>query len=361
MQNRELSVSAHQWQITEPFEAKNNIIDTVTTIKVELKQGSSIGRGECTPNLNNGETVTSVCSQIEQIRESVENGLTRKELQTLLPAGAARNAIDCALWDTEAKLNFTRVSTILHMDAPNDVVTAKTISLNTPEKMGQVAAQYANCPLIKVNLDDSNIMACINAVHQNAPNAKLLLDAHESWDLSILKNIIEQCEFLPILLIEQPLPKGQDAQLKALDSFIPLCTDESCTTSDDIEYLSQFYDVINIKLDKCGGLTEALNMINVANKLSVNIMIDTMLASSLAMAPAMLLASEASFTVFDKPTLFKEDCDYGLCFENGKVASLPQALWGGGVLDRHLSSKKTHYSDKKTSVYNTAKSREFIL
>jgi L-alanine-DL-glutamate epimerase-like enolase superfamily enzyme len=347
VQNRELSVSAHQWQLTEPAEADNNLCENITTVKVELKQSSSVGRGECTPNVKNGETIASIRSQIEQVREAVETGITRKQLQTLLPAGAARNAIDCALWDVEAKANFTRVSTILHQDAPKDIISAKTIPLNTPEKMAVNAAKYANYPLLKINLDNTDIMARINAVHQSAPDAKLLLDAHESWDLTILKSIVEQCEYLPILLIEQPLAKGQYAQLAGLDSIIPLCADESCISSDDIKYLSQFYDVVNIKLDKCGGLTEALNMVNVAQKLSVNIMIDSVIGSSLAMAPAMLLASEVSFVVLDKPSLLHQDYEYGLCFEKGKIANLPQALWGGGILDRHLSTKKTHYSDKK--------------
>jgi L-alanine-DL-glutamate epimerase-like enolase superfamily enzyme len=361
VQNRELSVSAHQWQLTEPAEADNNLCENITTVKVELKQSSSVGRGECTPNVKNGETIASIRSQIEQVREAVETGITRKQLQTLLPAGAARNAIDCALWDVEAKANFTRVSTILHQDAPKDIISAKTIPLNTPEKMAFNAAKYANYPLLKINLDNTDIMARINAVHQSAPDAKLLLDAHESWDLTILKSIIEQCEYLPILLIEQPLPKGQDVQLKALDSFIPICADESCTTSEDIEYLSEFYDVVNIKLDKCGGLTEALNMVNIANKLSINIMIDTMTATSLAMAPAMLLANEAVFLVIDKPSLLTRDCDHGLSFDKGKIANLPQALWGGGILDRHFSNKKTHYSDKKPGLFNVSEKSAYTL
>jgi len=348
MKQRQLTTLTKHWQLSEPFViARSARIDT-DTIKVEIKENNKVGFGECVPTDHYDESIESVLTQIESVQPFIEQGISREQLQTLLPAGAARNALDCALWDLEAKIKNTRVSVLLNVEEPEKITTVQTISIDTPENMGKSAAKLANYPYLKIKLNRDDIIERLTAVHQNAPHATLLIDANESWDITLLKSIIAQIvkiehhvipdKSMPVVLIEQPLPRGQDELLHGLRSPIAIGADESCHTAADINYLSQFYDVINIKLDKCGGLTEALLMVDVAKLANVDVMIGCMVGSSLSMAPAMFIALAAKFVDLDGPTLIEGDCDNNLCFNNGVIRELPFPLWGGITPREYIGS-----------------------
>jgi L-alanine-DL-glutamate epimerase-like enolase superfamily enzyme len=261
------------------------------------------------------------------MRAQIEAGLTRAQLLKEMPAGAARNAIDCALWDLEAKLTGVAVADRLGL-APERLETAYTLSLAAPEAMAGQARRNADRPLLKVKLGGSDDIARMRAVAQAAPRARLVVDANEGWsDDTIVANLAEAAA-LGVALIEQPLPAGKDRILRTIAHPVPVCADESVHTSDDLAGLVGLYDAVNIKLDKAGGLTEALILRDRARGLGLGIMVGCMVGTSLAMAPAVLLAQGAGFVDLDGPLLLARDRVHGLVYEGSLVSPPGRELWG---------------------------------
>ncbi len=282
------------------------------------------GRGECVPYARYGETLDSVTAQIAGLPET----LTRVGLQELLPAGAARNAVDCALWDLEAKQAGKRVWDLIGMPAPGPEVTAYTLSLDTPEVMERQAAQHAKRPLLKIKLGTPDDMARLEAVRRGAPDAPIIVDANEGWTAEVYAELAPHLIRLGVQMVEQPLPADADDMLGEIARPLPVCADESCHDRASLPGLRGKYDVVNIKLDKTGGLTEALALKEQAISDGYAVMIGCMLGSSLAMAPATLLAQGVAFTDLDGPLLLAEDRATPLQFDADGVHPPVAALWG---------------------------------
>lgn len=297
-------------------------------LTVRITDGPVSGIGECVPYARYGESLESVQEQILQIETDLQEGLDRTQLMVSFPAGAARNAIDCALWDLEAKSSGRSISELAGLEPLQSLTTAFTISVGTPEDMGAATEKAAHRPLLKVKLAGQGDMERILAVRDAAPNATLIVDANEAWDETCFRDNLEACTKAGVALIEQPLPAGNDAALKGLTSSAAICADESLHTSADLETLRDRYDAVNIKLDKAGGLTEALKMVKHARALDFKVMLGCMLGTSLAMAPAIVAAQGADFVDLDGPLLLEEDRDPALRFEGSTLFPPTPELWG---------------------------------
>ncbi len=280
------------------------------------------GQGECVPYARYGETPESVLAQIG----GVDASLTRRELLAALPAGAARNAVDCAMWDLEAKERGRSVAALLDRDEPGAVPTAVTVVIDTPERMAAAAA-IASAPLIKVKVNAENPIEMVRAVRSAAPRARLIVDPNESWTPALLRQVLPELAKLEIALIEQPIPAAEDAALAGLAPAPPICADESAHTRADISRIAQCYQAVNIKLDKAGGLTEALAMASAARVAGLKIMVGCMVCTSLAIQPALLLAQSADFVDLDGPWWLKEDRTDAVRIDNG-VLTPPLSGWG---------------------------------
>ena len=297
-------------------------------VVVTIEADGASGRGECVPYPRYGESVESVVAAIEGVRAEIEAHCDRARLQTLLPPGAARNAIDCALWDLEAKATGVPAHVRAGVTTPGTIVTAYTISVDTPEAMAEAAARAAARPLLKVKLAGAGDLERIAAVRAAAPDSTLIVDANEAWAPADLEPLLAACAEAGIALVEQPLPAGEDGALASIAHPIPICADESAHGHDGLAALSDRYDAINIKLDKTGGLTEALAAMTEAERLGLTIMVGCMVGTSLAMAPALLLASRARFVDLDGPLLLAKDRPEGLRFEGSTLWPADPALWG---------------------------------
>ncbi len=289
---------------------------------------TTIGRGECVPYPRYGESNESVLAQINSCSAAIDRGIDRATLDGLLPAGAARNALDCALWDFEAKQNGVPIAERLCPGGAAPLTTAYTLSLDTPEKMAESARQAADRRLLKVKVGGDDDASRIQAVAVAAPNSQIILDANEGWNAANIAENLEAAARAGVALVEQPLPAGCDAMLKNLPHHVPICADESVHTCQDIDALIGLYDVINIKLDKTGGLSEALRLRQLARSRGLGIMVGCMVSTSLSMAPALLLAQDADFIDLDGPLLLERDCENGLVYEGSMVHPPLQALWG---------------------------------
>ena len=297
-------------------------------MRVVLTDGKHIGTGECVPYARYGESVESVLSQIEAARAAIESGMTIAQLQAHMPAGAARNAIDCALWDLDAKRSSIAAFVTAGYPAPKAVTTAYTLSLGTPDEMAAAAKAAAHRPLLKIKVGGQGDMERLRAVAISAPNSRIIVDANEGWTDQNVEENLALAASLGVVLIEQPLPAGQDAILAKIAHPIAICADESVHQSTDLASLADRYDAVNIKLDKSGGLTEALKMHAMARKSGLKIMVGCMVGTSLAMAPALVLAQDADFVDLDGPLLLARDREPGLVY-NGSIVSPPTtALWG---------------------------------
>ncbi|MEZ5888659.1 MAG: N-acetyl-D-Glu racemase DgcA [Paracoccaceae bacterium] len=282
------------------------------------------GHGECVPYARYGETVESVVAQISALPSDV----ARTALQTLLPPGAARNAVDCALWDREAKATGRPVWQLAGLRAPGPLTTAYTLSLDTPEAMRAVAAAQSRRPLLKIKLGTPDDMPRLEAVRAGAPNARIIIDANEGWTADIYADLAPHLSRLGVALVEQPLPAGEDEALAHMARPVPVCADESCHDRASLPALIGKYDLINIKLDKAGGLTEALAVRGAARAAGFGIMVGCMVGSSLAMAPALLVAQGAEFTDLDGPLLLSQDRNRPLRYEGSIVHPAAPELWG---------------------------------
>ncbi len=325
---RRLTVSLERLALARPFTIARGSRTEAVVVVVEIAAGAHAGRGECVPYGRYGETPESVVAAIEGGRSAVEGGVTRAGLLDILPPGAARNAVDCALWDLEAKRLGLRAWDLagLHRLAP--AVTAYTISLGPPDDMARAAAEAADRPLLKVKLGGPDDDAALAAVRDAAPDAVLIVDANEGWHPAVLADRFAACLRAGVALIEQPLPAGRDAALADLDHPIPVCADESAHTAADLPGLLGRYAAVNIKLDKAGGLTAALDMAEVAGRLGLALMVGSMVGSSLGAAPALLLAPRARFVDLDGPLLLARDRSPGLVYEGSVVFPPDPLLWG---------------------------------
>lgn len=323
-----LSVSVERWPLANVFTIARGSKTEAVVVVAEIAREGKVGRGECVPYARYGETVEGVVAAIEATRPALEAGGNRQELQAAMPAGAARNALDCALWDLEAKLAGQPAWQLAGLPAPGPVTTAYTLSLAEPEAMGEAAAKAAHRPLLKVKLGTADDAARIAAVRRNAPGARLIIDANEGWRADNLAANLRACADAGVVLIEQPLPSSDDGALADVERLVPVCADESLHDRATLPKLAGRYDAINIKLDKAGGLTEAIALARDARALGLDLMIGCMVGTSLAMAPALLLAGQAKVIDLDGPLLLSRDREPGLRYEGSLVYPPDAGLWG---------------------------------
>jgi L-Ala-D/L-Glu epimerase len=317
-----------RWPIAGAFTISRGAKTEAVTVVAEVSRGGVTGRGECVPYRRYGETPEATLAALEAMREPVSRGLDNAALQTAMPPGAARNALDCALLDLKAKTGGKRVWNLLGRPAPKACSTAYTISLGSPEAMAAATARVAHRPLLKIKLGGDGDRERIAAVRQAAPRSELIVDANEAWTSQNLEPNLAACAAAGVTLVEQPLPAGKDAALAQIPRPIPVCADESVHDRASLAGLRGRYDAVNIKLDKSGGLTEALAMADAAQALGFQIMVGCMVATSLSMAPAMLLTPIARFVDLDGPLLLARDRDGGLRYDGSLVYPPEAALWG---------------------------------
>jgi L-alanine-DL-glutamate epimerase-like enolase superfamily enzyme len=323
-----LNVRREDWPLAKPFAISRGSRTVAEIVLAEIHSGALRGRGESVPYARYGETVDGVVAAVEAMAERVAGGLDRAGLLDAMPPGAARNALDCALWDLEAKETGASVWELAGIASAKPVVTAYTISLDTAERMGADAAANAGRPLLKVKLTGAGDLDRVRAVRSGAPTARLIVDANEAWTVDHLREYGPVLAQLGVVLIEQPLPAGQDGALAELEHPVPICADESCHVTEDLDRLAGLYDCVNIKLDKTGGLTEALRLKAAARERGFAIMVGCMVGSSLSMAPAHLLAQDAEFVDLDAPLLLARDRQPGLRYEGSVVFPPKPNLWG---------------------------------
>lgn len=319
--------SIDQWELQEPFVTSQDSYFSIETLTVYLEDGSRVGRGEALGVDYFGETAQGMSHQVMAIARDLDAGLDRKALQALLPPGGARNAVDCALWDLECKRDGRRAWERVGLDvAP--VATLYTLSLDTPEAMGKEARAQAAYGTLKLKLDAEHVEDRLDAVRAARPDARLLIDANGGWDLALLSRVGDLLARHRVELLEQPLPRGDDAGLVGLAYPVPLCADEACQDLAELASIADRYDVVNLKLDKCGGLTEALAMVERARKLDLGLMVGNMLGSSLAMAPAFLVAQACRWVDLDGPLWQRADRKHAISYD-GETMAVPEAgLWG---------------------------------
>ena len=325
---RTLDLNIEKFPIAGAFVISRGSRTEAVVVTATIGEGAVKGRGECVPYARYGESVESVVAQIESIRSALESGADREALQSLLPAGAARNAIDCALWDLDAKRTGLPASQLvgLHRIAPT--TTAYTISVGTPDSMAEASAKAAHRPLLKIKLAGDGDLARIKAVRHAAPDSTLIIDANEAWSEAQLEPYMAACAEAGVALIEQPLPAGKDDLLARVKRPLPICADESVHDRHGLAALRDKYDAINVKLDKTGGLTEALKLCDEAEKLGFGLFIGCMVGTSLAMAPAMLLTPRARFVDLDGPLLLAQDRSPSLRYDGSIIYPPTPDLWG---------------------------------
>ncbi len=325
---RKLSVAVERWPIAGSFVISRGARTEATVVVATIEEDGHVGRGECVPYARYGETVDGVVETIRTQGFAIAGGIDRAGLGATLPGGAARNAIDCALWDLEAKLAGSSVAAELGLAAPHALETAYTLSLGTPESMEVAARAAAERPLLKVKLGGEGDDARIAAVRRGAPRSRLIADANEAWPVEQFERLMRACAAAGVELIEQPLPVGADDILRYVDRTVPICADESLHEAADCALLADRYDAVNIKLDKTGGLTEALGVVRAARAENLAVMVGCMVGTSLAMAPAVLLAQDADYVDLDGPLLLARDREPGLDYRGSRVSPPSPALWG---------------------------------
>lgn len=319
-----IEVTADVFKLAQVFTISRGSRTEAKVLTVRITEGGVAGWGECVPYARYNETLESVTAEIEAL-----NGrLTREGLYDLLPAGAARNAVDCALWDLEAKQAGKRAWDLAGLPVPKPEITAYTLSLAEPAEMQAQAAQNAHRPLLKIKLGTPDDMPRLEAVRAGAPNSTIIVDANEGWSAEVYADLAPHLLRLGVALVEQPLPAGDDDTLIGMERPVPVCADESAHDCNSLAKLKGKYDVVNIKLDKAGGLTEALKLRAAALAEGYEIMIGCMVGSSLAMAPATILAQGGKVTDLDGPLLLAEDRDHALTFDEDGIHPPVAALWG---------------------------------
>ncbi|MDG1280311.1 MAG: dipeptide epimerase [Pseudorhodobacter sp.] len=319
-----ITVTAETFRLEQAFTISRGSRTEAKVLTVRMTRGNVTGRGECVPYARYGETLESVTDLIAGLPADID----RASLQSLLPAGAARNAVDCALWDLEAKTTGKRVWELAGLPNPGPEITAFTLSLDTPERMMAEAAKHAHRPLLKIKLGTANDMPRLEAVRAGAPSTRIIIDANEGWNADVYAELAPVLVRMGVVLVEQPLPVDADGILGEMARPLPVCADESCHDRASLAGLKGKYDVVNIKLDKTGGLTEALALKADALASGFGVMVGCMVGSSLAMAPATLVAQGVAFTDLDGPLLLAEDRDAPLVYDAAGVHPPQATLWG---------------------------------
>jgi L-alanine-DL-glutamate epimerase-like enolase superfamily enzyme len=315
------------WPLKRPFRIARGTRTEARVVVVIVSDGQHTGHGEGTPLKRYNQSVESVLAQIESIKG--EKNLNRQKLETLLPPGPARNALDCALWDLESKISGKRVWELANVAIFPEVETSFTISLDTPETMAAAATANPTFPLLKLKLGGDNLdLARVEAVREAAPAARLLIDANESWSPNHYRKVVPLLGQLGVELIEQPFPADADEILETLDHPVPVCADESCHTRADLPRLKNRYEVLNVKLDKSGGLTEALCLTRRARESGFKLMAGCMVCTSIGIAPARLLAGAVDYIDLDGPLLLARDRPHGLLYQDGRIGLPSRELWG---------------------------------
>jgi L-alanine-DL-glutamate epimerase-like enolase superfamily enzyme len=323
-----MSVHIEEWELIQPFRISNFEWINSRGIVVQLAEDGHLGRGEAQGVFYLDESAESIFEQVHAVAAEIRAGITREELQDLLPAGGARNAIDCAMWDLECKKSGKTIWQLTGIE-PRPVTTVFTIGLeSTPEAMAAKAAAAADAPVLKIKLSDHQPYEKLAAIRAARPDAKLVVDANQGWDFELLKEVIPKCVPLELGMIEQPLPRGEDGALEGFESPITLAADESCLDSRELETAASRYRMINIKLDKTGGLTEALKLACAAKEKGCKLMVGNMVGTSLGMAPSFVVAQLCDFVDIDGPLLLKHDHPLGLEYNKGVVSYLDPRLWG---------------------------------
>jgi L-Ala-D/L-Glu epimerase len=324
-----LTVTRRAWPLARPLMTADGVVTTVDVVVAEIADGEGRGRGEAVPLRQYGESIDSVVAAIDAMKGAVFSGLNRDTLQHALPPGAARNALDCAFWDIDAKRAYRSVAELAGLGAVPPLMTAFTLDFDTPAKMAEQAAANRTWPLLKLELGGDGDVERVRAVRQAAPAARLIVDANESWNDAQLGEYMPMLVDLRVALVEQPLQADADDALARLEHPIPLCADESCRTVADLDRLDGKYEAINIKLDKVGGLTGALAMAEEAKRRGLRIMVGGVISTSLGIAPALLVAQQAEIVDLDGPLRLALDRGAGLRYDGSTIRPPDPKLWGG--------------------------------
>lgn len=326
---RELNVTPRTFPLVAPFRIARGVKLAADVVTVELRQAGRTGRGESVPYAHYGESVATVIEQIESLRGDLVAGIGRDELQARLPAGAARNAVDAAMWDLESQLSTVPVWVRLGRPPRSTLVSAITVGIDTPPRMAEAASRIAGAGLIKIKVDADDPAARIEAVRRAAPRAHLIVDPNESWTIDMLGDMQPMLEHFAVDLLEQPLPADADDALLGFQSRIPICADEACHVTADLPRLRDRYQAVNIKLDKTGGLTEAWRLLRAARAEGFKIMVGCMVCSSLGIAPALEIAREAEYVDLDGPLWLRDDYAGGVSLQEGLLLPPSPGFWGG--------------------------------
>lgn len=323
-----LGAHVETWVLKQPFRITGQRFDAAVAVVVQIAEGGHLGRGEGAGVSYLGETPESMLRQIAGVEQAIRGGAGREDLLELLPAGGARNALDCALWDLEAKRSGQSIWALTGI-SPGPVTTVFTIGLeDSPAAMAAKAADARDYPVLKIKLDGDSPLAKLQAIRDARPDAELVVDANQGWTLELLRTVAPAFADLQVRMIEQPLPRGQDQSLETFESPIVLAADESCQDTTEVEAVAARYDMINVKLDKTGGLTEALRLAEAARALGKQLMVGNMIGTSLAMAPSFVVAQLCDFIDIDGPLLLRYDHPNGLRYSAGQVEVFDRSLWG---------------------------------
>jgi L-alanine-DL-glutamate epimerase-like enolase superfamily enzyme len=326
--HRTLSARHDRFPLKQPFRISRGVKTAADVVTVTIRQDDVTGRGEGVPYARYGETIESALAQIERARGFVEQGGGRQALLAELPPGAARNAIDCALWDLEARLSGRSVAAAISAPEPERLASALTIVIDTPEAMARAAASVAHAPLLKVKVDANDPAAQVRAVRKAAPEAALIVDPNESWDRTLVEAMQPVLAEARVALLEQPVPADADDWLEGFAPAVPICADESVHVAADLPRVARRYQVANVKLDKAGGLTAALELAEAARAAGLGLMTGCMVSSSLSIAPALHVARMSDFVDLDGPVWLKEDRPGGVRDEGGVLVPPQSGFWG---------------------------------
>lgn len=326
--SRTLHSEHERFPLNAPFRIARGVKTAADVVTVTVSEGASVGRGEAVPYPRYGESVESALAAIESARSLIEEGGDRQALLQALPAGAARNALDCALWDLEARLAGRDVAEMIGGQPLAPIVTALTIGIDTPAAMGAAAREAGEVPLLKVKVDAENPEARIRAVRAAAPGAALIVDPNESWDRALVEAMQEVLVATNVALLEQPVPAGDDEWLDGFSPTVPICADEAVHVAADLDMVARRYQAVNVKLDKSGGLTAALDVAREARAMGLGLMTGCMICSSLSIAPALHLAAMSDFADLDGPLWLREDRPGGIRQEGGLIHPPAKGFWG---------------------------------